>query len=278
MLKSLYARTIWLIFISFSLIILSAAVFRYWMPNQEIAQNKVAVHNSYVTEVNKLKQAVKKKEQAASDIRLAQAGWLPYVETKTPPSTLAQGGININVNQYQLLLDSKKFRDSVQIALNNQLKKGGVKVLSGPRVPGVTDQDAPNGVLASYYNYPSAPFPVVIYDLGQVSVEGTYEQILANVREWSNMPNYLAVAHNLALSGTAPTLTATYDLTLVGYIRYDGIYGTVPDGGGAAAPAGGAPGGLPPGAGGRPGVGGPPPSGGRGPGSGPAAGVGAEGK
>jgi hypothetical protein len=239
MLKSLYARTIWLMFLSFSLIVLAAGYFRFWAPNQETIQNKVTVYNAYVTETNKVGAAVKKKENAAKAIQVAQAGWLPFVETKTPLEGVAQGGINLNVNQYQLLLDTKKFRDSVQTALNTQLKKGGVKVLSGPRIPGVTDQDAPNGVLASYYNYPSAPFPVIIHDLGQVTVEGTYEQILENVRSWSGMPRYLAVAHNLALSGTAPRLTGTYDLSLVGYIRYDGIYGPVPDGGGASAPAAG---------------------------------------
>lgn len=228
-------------------------MFRYWMPNQEIAQNKVAVHNSYVTEVNKLNAAVKKKQAAVEAIKQAEAAWLPYVATKTPPQSLGQGGININVNRYQLLLDTKKFRDSVQIALNTQLKKGGVKVISGPRIPGVTDQDAPNGVLASYYNYPSAPFPVVIYDLGQVSVQGSYEQIMENMRAWSGMPNYLAVAHNLSLSGTAPQLSATYDLSLVGYIKYDGIYGNVPDGGGAAAgPSGPAGFGMPPAGAGMP--------------------------
>lgn len=260
------------------MIVLSAALFRFWIPNQEIAQNKVSVHNAYVSEVNKLNAVLKKKQQAVDSIKLAQAEWLPYVETKTPPQSLDRGGINIDVNQYQLLLDTKKFRDSVQTALNSQLKRGGVKVLSGPRINGVTDQDAPNSILASYYNYPSAPFPVVIHDLGQVSVQGTYEQILENVRAWKDMPNYLAVAHNLVLSGTAPRLSATYDLSIVGYIRYDGIYGPVPDGGAAVAPAGagngaggrGGAGGQPPsgiagmsgaGGGGRPPSGGPPPSG-----------------
>lgn len=242
MLKSLYARTIWFIFLSFALIVLAAGYCKFWAPNQEAIQNKVTVYNAYVDEVNKVKKVVDKKENAAKLIETAQAGWLPFVETKTPLQSLQEGGINLNVNRYQLLLDTKKYRDSVQTALNAQLKKGGVKVLSGPRIPGVTDEDAPNGVLASYYNYPSAPFPVVIYDLGQVTVQGTYEQVLENVRSWSSMPRYLAVTHNLALSGTAPRLTGTYDLTVVGYIRYNGIYAPVPDGTagtGAVAPAAG---------------------------------------
>ncbi|MEI7575250.1 MAG: hypothetical protein WCK51_00015 [Armatimonadota bacterium] len=221
-------------------------------------------------EVNKASAAVKKKKAAVEAIKAAEAAWLPYVATKTPPQNVRDGGINVNVNPYQLLLDTKIFRDSVQTALNTQLKKGGVKVMVGPRISGITDQDAPNSILASYYNYPSAPFPVVIYDLGQVTVQGTYEQILENVRAWSSMPQYLAVAHNLALSGTAPRLTGTYDLSLVGYIRYDGVHGPVPDSGGAAAAGGAAPAGAGGGAfagsqrGGRPsGAGAPtPPSGG----------------
>lgn len=270
MLKSLYARTIWLIFISFSLIVLAAGFFKFWQPQQETTSNKVSVYNAYVLEVNKASAAVKKKKAAVEAIKAAEAAWLPYVATKTPPQNVRDGGINVNVNPYQLLLDTKIFRDSVQTALNTQLKKGGVKVMVGPRISGITDQDAPNSILASYYNYPSAPFPVVIYDLGQVTVQGTYEQILENVRAWSSMPQYLAVAHNLALSGTAPRLTGTYDLSLVGYIRYDGVHGPVPDSGGAAAAGGAAPAGAGGGAfagsqrGGRPsGAGAPtPPSGG----------------
>lgn len=263
MFKALYARTIWLIFLSFSAIALCTGLFFFWLPRQEETRLKVENHNAYVAEAAKLPQALKKKKVAAEAIALAEAKWKPFVERRTPSQNTNAGGINVNVNPYQLLLDTKKFRDSVQIALNRQLKVGGVTVVSGPAIPGVTDQDAPNSVLASYYNYPTSPFPVVIYDLGQVTVQGTYEQIMENVRSWADIENYLAVTQGLALSGTAPRLTGTYNLSLVGYIRYDGIFGPVPDGAGAPAAGGGA--GAPPGIpGGRAPSGGAPVPGGRG--------------
>lgn len=236
MFKALYARTILLIGFSFAAIILVFALCRYWIPKQDETKMLVENYNQYVSEIGKKKQVVKKKQKAIEDVQKAERTWAAFVETHTPTDVTPNGGININVNAYQLLLDTKRFRNSVQRALNAQIKTGGVKVLQCPRIPGVTDDEAPNSILASYYNYPAVPFPVVIYDLGTVQVQGTYEQIVANVRSWKNMPRYLAVTHNLAITGTAPTLTATYDLSMVGYVRYDGIYAPVPDGG---APAGG---------------------------------------
>lgn len=214
------------------------------MPNQEEATFNVTNANELYAEGFKISQAVKKKNAAIETIKAAEAGWVPYVANRTPLQSTVGGGINVNVHQYQLLLDTKRFRNSIQTAVNRQLLVGGVQVI-GPRVPGVTDQDEPNGVLAGYYNYPAIPFPVVIHDLGQVQVTGTYEQIMKNVRSWENFPRYLAVAHGLQLQGTAPRLTGTYNLSIVGYIRYDGMFGPVPgsnsggpSGGGGAAPAG----------------------------------------
>lgn len=249
MFRALYPRTIWLIFLSLSAIILALGVFKFWMPNQEEATFNVTHANSLFAEGDKLKVAVKKRNVAIAAIKQAETDWLPIVAAHTPSQSTENRGINLNVNQYKLLLDTKRFRNSIQIAVNNQLKYGGVKV-NGPLVPGVTDADEPNSVLASYYNFPAVPFPVVIHDLGQVTVTGTYEQIMKNVRAWDRFPNYLAVAHGLQLQGTAPNLTGTYDLTIVGYIKYDGTYGPVP-GSNTAGPTG-AGGGGPAGAGGGP--------------------------
>lgn len=235
MFKALYARTIWLIGISLSAIIICVAWFRYWMPQREEAGFVITNYNAHVAEVRKRDSAIKKKDKAIQDIRVAEMKWANFVETRTPLADTARGGINVNVQPYQLLLDTKRFRNNVQRALNKQLVVGGVKVISGPRIPGVTDQDSPNSIMANYYNYPSVPFPVVIYDLGTVSIRGTYEQIMSHVRAWKSIPRYLAVTHNLTLNGTAPILDATYSLTLVGYIRYDGVHAPVPEG---AAPAG----------------------------------------
>ena len=239
MFKALYARTIWIMGISFSLIVLSVGLFRYWLPGNEDARMRVENYNAHVAEIKKRDQAIKKKEKAVADVMLAEKQWAPFAVAHTPLQDTTNTGININVNAYQLLLDTKRYRNSVQRALNKQILSGGVKVLSCPRIPGVSDDEAPNTILASYYNYPAVPFPVVIYDLGQVQVQGTYEQIVANVRAWKSMPRYLAVTHNLAITGTAPVLTATYDLSMVGFIRYDGIFAPVPDAGGASGGAAG---------------------------------------
>lgn len=258
MIKTLYPRTIWLGFLSLCLVVWSVALFKFILPNREQATYAVANANDLYREADKLKAATKKKNDAILAIQAAEREWRPIVDAKTPLEDTARGGINIDVHAYKLLLDTKRFRNNVQRALNNQLRVGGVRVIQGPAIPGVTDQDAPNLVLSSYYNYPAIPFPVVMYDLGQVTVTGTYDQIIKNYRSWSNMPRYLASVHNLQLTGTAPQLTGTYNLSLVGYIRYNGIYAPVPDGAGAA-PAGGGTGG--PGIPGRPpiGGGGPPP-------------------
>ena len=41
MFKALYARTIWIMGISFSLIVLSVGLFRYWLPGNEDARMRV---------------------------------------------------------------------------------------------------------------------------------------------------------------------------------------------------------------------------------------------
>jgi hypothetical protein len=267
MFKALVPRTIWLIGISLSLVVLSLSFIRYWMPNDEEAKMKIANANALIEEANKGKKVAKKKLEAVVAIRKAEQDWIPYVETRTPIADVASGGINVNVNPMKLLLDTKRYRNNVQRAINKQLLYGGVVVVSGPEIPGVSDSDDPNALLASYYNYPAVPFPVNIYDLAPVTIRGSYDQIMKHVRAWATIPRYLAVAHNLAITGTAPTLTATYDLSVVGYVRYDGVYAPVPlvTGGGAGGSASvgggssfGRPGGGPPSGGRQSGIGGPP--------------------
>lgn len=237
--KFLIPRTIWLIAISFSLVVISYALFFEWMPKSKEAELWEENAKQLREQAAKHPQAKRKIEKANAQIRAVEAKWNAILAEKTPEAEVSRGGINLNVNAFQLIIDTKRFRNNVQRALNKQLLAGGVKVV-GPYVPGVGDNDDPNSLLASYYNYPAIAFPVVIYDLGQVTVQGTYEQIMNHVRAWSKMPRYLAVADGLRLSGTAPILTGTYNLSVVGFIRDTGIYPPVPFGsGGAAAPAGG---------------------------------------
>lgn len=270
----LASGTIYIIGASIAVVALSYGYFQQWMPNQAEAENYRTRTDELNTEAGKQGQANKRVQEATRLVEDAASKWRAVVATRAPRPSVAEGGINLNVNAWQLAVDSRKFRNNVQRAVNNQVKKGGVLVVNGPLVPGATDAQV-NQIVNTYYNLQEFGFPVVIYDLGQVTVEGTYKQILANVRSWASMPRYLALADGLAISGTSPRFTGTYNLQVVGFIRGKEIYAQVPEasasggaGGGGGAPSfgggppagfggpGGRPSGVPPGAfggGGRPG-------------------------
>jgi hypothetical protein len=224
-----------------------------WAPNMKEASlrhdNQVAAE----TEAGKQGRAVKRVKDAQALVEAEAARWAALAATKSPGTDVARGGIDISVNGAKLIVTSQQFRDSVQAAVNKQLLVGGVKLVTeGPSItaPG----ESPSTILADYYNYPAIPFPVVIFDLGPVTVQGTYEQICANVRAWKNMPNYLAVADGLRIEGTSPNMTGTYDVSIVGYVHGSKLFSKLPEVPGAAGAATGGAGG--PGGPGRAGGGG----------------------
>ena len=202
-----------------------------YLPNMEDAKNRTTAAESFEAEAAKLGKA-KQRLQSAKDIVQAKADeWQKIVSARTPPASLEEGGVDLNRHAWQLVVDSQKYRNSIQTAVNAQVKTGGVKVLNGPVIP-QPDEDATR-IVAGYYNYPAIPFPVVIFDLGAITVEGTYEQIKSNMIAWSSMPNYLAVASGLTLQGSGEILTGTYSVSMVGYIRGDKIFPVVPQTAGA---------------------------------------------
>lgn len=237
--------TIILIGVSILIMALSYGFFQHWMPNSTEAGYYREYAAQLEAEGNQLPAAEARLKKAEEMVMTKASEWRAVVATKTPVPDVNARGVNLAVDGWQLTVDTKKFRDNIQRAVNNQLVKGGVKVLgAGPQVPMPTDNASE--VLASFYNYPAIAFPVVILDLGQITVQGTEAQIMTNVRSWKNMPRYLAVADGLSISGTSPNLRGTYNVTIVGYIRGKQIFPAVPES--AAAPAGG----TAPGAGGGP--------------------------
>lgn len=219
---------VWLVVsIMMSLIVLSYAYFHKFAYNMEEANMLNKQAEALQTEAAKMPQARKKVEDARAEVAKLVDEWQQIVRVKTPPSNLRDGGIDLSVNPYQLTVDSRKYRDSLQRAVNRQVLRGGVKVEAGPRVPDPSVE--PAQVMSGFFNYPAVPYPVVILELGQVEVTGTYQQITANVRSWASMPNYLAVASNLAIDGTGSTLHATYNVALVGYMRGQQISALLPD-------------------------------------------------
>jgi hypothetical protein len=275
--------TIYILGVAVAIIALSFAFFHQFIPNSADAASYAERRAELEAEANKLPDSKRKVEQAKQMVRAQAAAWRSIAATRTPPQNVNQGGINLAVNAWQLSVDVRKFRNSIQKAVNAQVRKGGVRVVNGPLVPAPDINAAVSGqggLLTSYFNFPVYPFPVVIFDLGQVTVQGTYQQILANVRSYKNMPRYLAVTDGLQISGTSPNLTGTYNLSILGYIRGKDVFPPVPEaaaggagGGGGFGGPGGPPGGFP---GGFPGAPGGPAGAFGGPGgrSGPPAGIG----
>lgn len=259
----LSALPIILIGLAVGVVVASWAFFHKYSLNMEQAKFNNDQAQLLEDEAAKMPQARKRVEDATAMVREKEEAWAQVVSTRTLPGR-GPIGIDLNQNDWQLAIETRKFRNSAQRALNSQLKRGGVTVVQGPAIP-FSDLNAP-AILSNYYNYPAISFPVLIWNLGTVTVRGTYGQISSHIRAWSRMPNYLAVTDGLQINGTSPALTATYNLTIVGYIEVEGLYPSVPEGGGGGgAPSGGPPiGGGPPGGfpgppGGPGGRGGPPP-------------------
>lgn len=251
--------------IAFMLPLLSYGYFMAWLPNTAEAKANLDVLEQINTQSALMSKAKKRREEAIADVKAVDVKWKQIVDIYTPPPSLPNG-IDLGVNAVQLTVDTPKFRDAIQRAVDNQVKVGGVKVVVGPFIPG-PDPNAPaNSLLESFYNYPAMPFPVVIFDLGTITVQGTTKQIFDNVRAWSRMPHYLAVADGLRINGTSPNMTGTYNLSIVGFIQANKIAppwsegagsssasafgGGFGGGGGGFGPGGPGPGG--PGGGGRP--------------------------
>ncbi len=237
--------TIYIIGIALALPVIAFGLFFNKMPNDTEASFYQAAKEANDAEAAKQRQADQKVATAIQMIKTKAAEWNAISANRTPPASIAAGGITLAQNAFQLSEDTRKYRNSIQRAVNTQLRRGGVKVINGPAIP-TPDANAPaNSLLLSFYNYPSAGFPVVIFDLGSVTVQGNYNSIMNHMRAYKSMPRYLAVTDALRIDGTSPVLTATYNLTIVGYIRSNVVYGQAPEGASAAGGAGGAPGGGP---------------------------------
>jgi hypothetical protein len=236
-----------------------------YLPNADEAKKLSDNAELLKAEGDKLPQAKKRVAKAQETLKKKDLEWQQRYEAQMPPSSLALGGIDVSENAWQLVVDTPKYRDNVQKEVNAQLHKGGVKVLgTGPFVP--SPPETASTIMTEYFNYPAIPFPVVIFDLGTIQVEGTYDQIMAHIRSYSHMPHYMAVTDGLRLEGTSPKLRATYSLTIVGFIEVSKVFPPVPEsasaggslaggfGGGAAGVTGGIGPGRPRGGGGIPGV------------------------
>jgi hypothetical protein len=256
---SLAPATILIIGLMLGVVAVAYGMFFVKMPNDQETAMYVNQLTLLQTEAGKQHAAEQRVKHALAEVEALKEIWKAFVATRTPTNDLRSGGINLAVNTFQLTEDTRKFRNSVQIAVNTQIKKGGVTVINGPLVPLVDPNLPANQVLTSFFNYPPFPFPAVVFDLGTITVQGTYDQIMNNVRSYKSMPHYLAVTDGLRLDGTSPILTGTYNLSIVGFIRDSSVYPDAPEG--ASGSTGGGMGGMGMGGMGGMGRGGPPGSG-----------------
>ncbi len=98
---------------------------------------------------------------------------------------------------------------------------------------------------------------VYVYPFGNVTVSGTFSQVMNHAARWNRFDR-LALVDGLVLSGNSPTLTGTYTLTVYEISNFDVVGPVIPQatetpgGGRGGYPGGGPPGGIP-GGGGPPG-------------------------
>jgi hypothetical protein len=226
--------TIYAIGVSAAIIPLGFGYISNVMPNKAETELNRQVLEQINMEASKQRAADERVQKAIAMVRTSALEWQQLTSNRVPAQSVAGGGISLAVNPFQLTEDTRKFRNNIQRTVNAQVKRGGIEVVNGPTVPGVDINAPANSLLASFYNYPAIPFPVVIFDLGTVTVRGTREQIMAHMRAYKQMPNYFAVTDGLRLDGTSPNLTATYNLSIVGYIQSPTISPRAPEGQGAS--------------------------------------------
>ena len=174
------------------------------------------------------KAAVERVREARQKVRDAEVAWKQVTSWRTPSA----GTINMTPNRWQLVVNTRRWHSKAEADLNRWARRGGVTLVTPARllVPYPTDQ--PNDLVQYYFNYPALPFPVAIWDMGTVTVQGTWDQIMTNVRGWSQIPGYIASVRGLSLSGTGSRLTGTYGLTVVVYVNTPYVSGGPGENGG----------------------------------------------
>lgn len=134
---------IWIIGIAFCLIALFYGAFQQWIPNEADASAYDANTKLQNDEAAKQGQANKRVQKAVEMVKAKDAEWQAVVATRTPSTSVATGGINLAVNGYQLVIDSRAFRNNIQRAVNAQTLKGRRQDHQRPNgsFPGSVDHD-----------------------------------------------------------------------------------------------------------------------------------------
>ncbi|MCH8274882.1 MAG: hypothetical protein IH851_08830 [Armatimonadetes bacterium] len=165
-------------------------------------------------------------------VQAAEVQWKEIAEKRTP----SVGRFNLSGNRWQATVEARRWHGEVERDLKRWIAGSGVTLTGpvedgqlGPFVPYPTE--LPNELVEFYFNFPALEFPVAIWDLGTLTVEGTWEQITNHVRSWSDIPGYVASVRGLAITGTGRRLEATYGLVVIAYINTPEVFGGPDDDG-----------------------------------------------
>jgi hypothetical protein len=238
--------------IAISMIVLTYG-FSKRQPTMVTVENYNKYRDAMRTEQAKWPQAVAKVQAATKQGQQVVNDWNAIAATHTMPASPDPLGIDLTIDGYRLATLMPQYRNKIQALVNNQVKIGGVTVVQGPVVP--LPPASGDQVVSGYFHFPQIDSPVLVFDLGTITVTGTYQQIADNVKAWKNMPHFLAVADGLRLQGTSPKLTGTYAVSIVGFVAVPkdangnpmGIFPPLPEGAKIVSdltpvlPAGGAP-------------------------------------
>lgn len=185
---------VWIIGVILSIIAGVGVYFGLIKPNQELldqaTQKYDAAHTIALTENEKKKDQLKAKQEVAE----AQRDWTNYDRRLMPD------------------IDVRNLLTGIQQLWNEQ-----VQVL-GPKVEKYLKADNKVRIVQAAVKLDPPPTdpnavarPVFTYDLGTVSVRGTFDNVLNHVKRWNKFDR-LVLTDGLTLSGNSPNLVGTYSM------------------------------------------------------------------
>lgn len=179
-------------------------------------------------------------KKAKQEVAAAQADWRKYDRTYMPDIDLS--------NLYRAMRQLWREQLTVLGPSVNKYLQADKKVQVQANIALPAPPTDPNAVNQQ----------VFVYDLGNVSVQGTFNDVLNHVARWNKF-NRLVLADGLTLAGNSPQLVGTYSLRVFEFPHNaDKVGPSFPSAGGATGGFGGGGfGGPPSGYGGYGGSGGP---------------------
>ena len=229
------------------LTVITAALIYFLLikPSMESLAEQTAKYEQRKAVADKMDGAKKARKTAETQIAAAKADWAIYDRQLMP-----------NIDISNLIIGQKQLWNEQIVVLVPKVEKflqadKSVQVVSAA-ITAPTPSGDPNTVNKKQFTY----------DLGTVSVAGTFPAILKHAERWNRFDRLIMVT-GLTLSGNSPRLVGTYSLRCFEFTHGEKPGDPIPQ---ASPSTGGGFGGPPAGFGG-PGGGGPPPGYGNGPGA-----------